>query len=59
MPRFLVKVTIDDYWQYVIEAANEDEAEMDAQECFDMTVNQLRPTIELAPVPDDTPLGDA
>jgi DNA polymerase/3'-5' exonuclease PolX len=58
-PKYRVQVHVDDYWNYVVEAKDEQEARERAYVDFRQAVEDLEnPTIEVEEVPDDTPLGD-
>ncbi len=57
--KFLLKVTVETYWNYVVEAADENEARSRAVVDYMNSVDDLRPDIEITQVPDDTPEGDA
>ena len=58
MPRYRLQVRVEDYWDYVVEAKDEQEAEERADIDFKEVVGDLRPILEVEEVPDDTPLGD-
>ncbi len=57
--RFLLHVSTDTYWNYVVEAASEEEARDRARTDFDNSLDQLVVDIEVESVSDDTPEGDA
>ncbi len=57
--RFLLHVSTETYWNYVVEAASEEEARGRARTDFDNSLDQLVVDIEVESVSDDTPEGDA
>lgn len=58
--KYLVQITVEDYWRFVVEDTSAENAEESARIGFDSAYRaDLRPTITVEPVPDDTPVGDA
>ena len=57
MPRFRVHITVDDYWEYIVECADLTQAREQATTNFE--AQRCRPIISVEQVEDDTPLGDA
>ena len=57
--RFLLHVSTDTFWNYVVEADNEQAARNRARTDFDNSLDQLEVDVEVEQVPDDTPEGDA
>ncbi len=57
--RFLLNVSTDTFWNYVVEADNEQAARNRARTDFDNSLDQLEVDVEVEQVPDDTPEGDA
>lgn len=59
MPKYRLQVHVEDYWDYVVEAKDlqeaRDRARIDFREAIDLIEN---PTIAVERVSDDTPLGD-
>ena len=57
--KFLLKVTVETYWNYVVEVADENEARSRAVVDYMNSMDAVQPDIEITQVPDDTPEGDA
>lgn len=59
MPKYRIQVRVEEYMDYVVEAASEDEAiargQVDSQEGM---LASLVPTVEAEEVEPDTPEGD-
>ncbi len=59
MPKYLLSVQFNEYWEYVIEADSKEEAFLRALEDVTNSLDIIEPTIKVEEVGDDTPLGDA
>ncbi len=59
MPKYRVMTTVNDYWDVIVEAADEQEARDRGLIDFDNSLNLLVADIEVYPVSDETELGDA
>ena len=59
MPKFLIHVTVDTYWNYVAECENATDAYERADRDFDEVLDTITPTIHVELVDDDCPEGDA
>lgn len=58
-PKYRLQVRLEDYWDYIVEAKDADEARRRAEVDFREGISFLdKPTIEVERVGDDTPLGD-
>ena len=58
MPRYKVRVELDEYWEYVCEEETAAFAEEAALENWKAGLSDFVPLIYVVLVPDDTPLGD-
>lgn len=58
MAKYRLQVRVEDYWDYVVEAKDKQEAEERAYVDFREVVADLHATVEVEDAPDDAPLGD-
>ena len=58
MPKFHIIVRLEDYMEYIAEAASEDEAADRGFLDWAESVAGMLPIVETTPVDDDTALGD-
>lgn len=59
MSRFKLAITVDEYYELVVQAESEEEARRRAETDFQESFREwLRPSIKIEQVEDDAPLGD-
>ena len=58
MPKFIINVSTDIYWRYVVEADDVTQAHERAWVDWENSLERLTPTIEVTETDDDAEVGD-